>query len=101
MWSSGAKGCASATATTHERLAGGRAQALITLLQLAPHPDAGGYREIFRGAGQVRPAAASGPTRNTLTSIDFLLLTGPCSAWHRVTADEVWQLLEGGPLRLL
>ncbi|MBC7727904.1 MAG: cupin domain-containing protein [Microbacteriaceae bacterium] len=80
--------------------AGGRAQALITALQLAPHPEGGWYREIFRGAGQVRPANASGPVRHTLTSIDFLLLAGQASAWHRVAADEAWHLLEGGPLRL-
>ena len=80
--------------------ASGRAQALITALQLAPHPEGGWYREVFRGAGQVRPAGASGPSRNTLTSIDFLLLAGQCSAWHRVAADEAWHLLEGGPLRL-
>lgn len=80
--------------------AAGRARALIDTLQLAPHPEGGWYREIFRGAGQVRPASGAGPARNTLTSIDFLLLAGQCSAWHRVAADEAWHLLEGGPLRL-
>lgn len=83
--------------------AAGRARTLIDLLQLAPHPEGGWYRECFRGAGQVRAAGAcgaAGPVRNTLTSIDFLLLTGQCSAWHRVAADEAWHLLEGGPLRL-
>lgn len=80
--------------------ANGRAQALIDLLALQPHPEGGWYREIFRGAGQVRPADGSGPARHTLTSIDFLLLAGQCSAWHRVAADEAWHLLEGGPLRL-
>ena len=81
-------------------VARGRAQALIDMLALQPHPEGGWYREIFRGAGQVRPADASGPARDTLTSIDFLLLAGQCSAWHRVAADEAWHLLEGGPLRL-
>lgn len=80
--------------------AGSRAQALIDTLGLAPHPEGGWYRELFRGTGQVRPAAADGPARNTLTSIDFLLLAGQASAWHRVAADEAWHLLEGGPLRL-
>ncbi len=85
----------------------GRAQALIDGLALSPHPEGGWYREIFRGAGQVRPVNAvedsidvTRPVRHTLTSIDFLLLTGQCSAWHRVAADEAWHLLEGGPLRL-
>jgi uncharacterized protein len=81
----------------------GRAQALVEMLQLAPHPEGGWYREIFRGAGLVRSVDAvsgTGPARHTLTSIDFLLLAGQCSAWHRVAADEAWHLLEGGPLRL-
>jgi predicted cupin superfamily sugar epimerase len=78
---------------------GSRAQALITALQLAPHPEGGWYREIFRSADTVRPADGRGP-RSVLTSIDFLLCDGERSAWHRVAADEVWHLLEGGPLRL-
>lgn len=77
----------------------GRAAELVAALQLAPHPEGGWYREIFRGAGQVRPAAG-GALRNTLTSIDFLLAAGQHSAWHRVASDEAWHLLEGGPLRL-
>ena len=87
---------------------GGRAQALIDLLALAPHPEGGWYREIFRGEGLVRPVGgvgavgvvgavdprgdSTGPARHTLTSIDFLLLAGQCSAWHRVAADEAWHL---------
>ncbi|MBL8349272.1 MAG: cupin domain-containing protein [Burkholderiaceae bacterium] len=77
----------------------GRAGELITTLQLVPHPEGGWYREIFRGAGQVRPADG-GALRSTLTSIDFLLVAGQHSAWHRVASDEAWHLLEGGPLRL-
>ena len=87
------------------RLPGRRAQALIGALQLAPHPEGGWYREIFRGDGLVLPVGAvgavgavelrgdsTGPARHTLTSIDFLLLAGQCSAWHRVAADEAWHL---------
>ena len=80
--------------------AAGRAAELIGALQLAPHPEGGWYREIFRGAGQVQAADGRGALRNTLTSIDFLLTAGQRSAWHRVAADEAWHLLEGGPLRL-
>lgn len=87
--------------------ASGRARALIDLLALAPHPEGGWYREIFRAAGQVQPlgavnraVAGASTARQTLTSIDFLLVAGQCSAWHRVAADEAWHLLEGGRLRL-
>ncbi len=77
----------------------GRAAELVRLLQLQPHPEGGFFREWFRSAHSVEPVDAR-PTRSALTSIDFLLLQGQFSAWHRVASDEVWHLLEGGPLRL-
>ena len=76
-----------------------RAAELVRLLQLAPHPEGGFFRELFRSAQTVAPADARA-ARSALTSIDFLLLQGQFSAWHRVASDEVWHLLEGGPLRL-
>jgi uncharacterized protein len=74
-----------------------RAQALVQQLGLQPHPEGGFYAEVFRSATVV--PTAHGP-RAALTTIDFLLGRGHCSAWHRVRSDEVWHLLEGGPLRL-
>jgi predicted cupin superfamily sugar epimerase len=76
-----------------------RAQALIDTLQLARHPEGGWYREIHRSPTPWPVADGRGP-RSALTSIDFLLGAGERSAWHRVTSDEAWHLLEGGPLRL-
>jgi predicted cupin superfamily sugar epimerase len=76
-----------------------RAAELIALLQLQRHPEGGHYREIFRSAGSVAPDDGRA-ARSALTSIDFLLTRGEFSAWHRVASDEVWHLLEGGPLRL-
>ena len=76
-----------------------RATELIELLALAPHPEGGHYREIFRSAANVTPADGR-PVHSALTSIDFLLQHGEFSAWHRVSSDEAWHLLEGGPLRL-
>ena len=72
---------------------------LRRLLQLQPHPEGGNFREVFRAAAQVQPADDRA-ARSALTSIDFLLEAGQCSAWHRVASDEAWHLLEGGPLRL-
>jgi predicted cupin superfamily sugar epimerase len=77
----------------------GRAADLITWLQLQPHPEGGFFREIFRSPDTVAPDDSRGP-RNSLTTIHFLLVEGQFSAWHRVASDEVWHLLEGGPLRL-
>ena len=79
--------------------AAGRAGELVRLLDLAPHPEGGWYREIFRSADTAPHPDGRGP-RQALTSIDFLLAAGERSAWHRVTSDEAWHLLEGGPLHL-
>ena len=76
-----------------------RAAELVELLELQSHPEGGHYREFFRAAGRVQPADGR-PVRSALTSIDFLLARGQHSAWHRVSSDELWHLLEGGPLRL-
>ncbi len=76
-----------------------RADELIDLLQLAPHPEGGHYREVFRSPFSVSPADGR-PARSALTSIDFLLQAGQFSAWHRVMSDEAWHLLEGSPMRL-
>ncbi len=76
-----------------------RASELIERLGLAPHPEGGHFRELFRAAATVFPGDGR-PLRSAITCIDFLLTPGEFSAWHRVESDEVWHLLEGGPLRL-
>ncbi len=76
-----------------------RAADLVERLDLQPHPEGGFYREVFRSPHAVQPDDTRGP-RSALTTIDFLLVRGQFSAWHRVASDEVWHLLEGGPLRL-
>ena len=76
-----------------------RAAELVQQLGLAPHPEGGFYRELFRSAGQVQ-ADGQGSKRAAMTTIDFLLGPGQFSAWHRVRSDEVWHLLEGSGLRL-
>jgi hypothetical protein len=76
-----------------------RAAELVLRLGLAPHPEGGWYREVFRSPQRVEPGGGR-PARSALTTIDFVLERGQFSAWHRVLSDEVWHLLEGGPLRL-
>lgn len=75
------------------------ARALIEGLGLAPHPEGGHYRQIYRSPHAVDPRDGR-PLRPALTTIDFVLARGEHSAWHRVRSDEVWHLLEGGPLLL-
>jgi predicted cupin superfamily sugar epimerase len=66
------------------------ADRLIALLQLAPHPEGGHYRETFRdGAG-----------RGHSSAIHFLLKAGEVSWWHRIDAAEVWHFHRGAPLEL-
>jgi uncharacterized protein len=76
-----------------------RASELIRSLELAPHPEGGFYREIWRS--QARVAAEQRPSRSALTNIYFLLTADAFSAWHRVRSDEVWHWYEGEPLELL
>ncbi len=67
------------------------ADEIIRLLDLAPHPEGGWYRETFRDEGE--PRARS-------TAIYYLLRAGERSHWHRVDAAEVWHWYAGGPLAL-
>jgi predicted cupin superfamily sugar epimerase len=76
-----------------------RADELIALLHLHPHPEGGYYREIHRSAVQVR-RIDDRDARCGLTAIYFLLAGGGVSRWHRVRSDEVWHHCEGDPLDL-
>ncbi len=66
---------------------------VIRLLDLAPHPEGGHFRETFRDARTIEGRAAS-------TAIYFLLARGERSHWHRVDAVEVWHYYAGAPLIL-
>ncbi|HEX6451982.1 MAG TPA: cupin domain-containing protein [Trebonia sp.] len=70
------------------------------LLDLAPHPEGGWYRETWRAGPESEPDGYPGP-RAAATVIYFLLLPGEESRWHRVRSDEVWLWHSGGPLTLL
>ncbi|WP_159999953.1 cupin domain-containing protein [Roseomonas sp. 18066] len=69
------------------------AGAVIAALGLAPHPEGGHYREIWRDA----PASGA---RGSGTAIYFLLAAGESSHWHRVDAAEAWHWYAGAPLAL-
>lgn len=74
------------------------AEETVRRLGLAPHPEGGFYREMFRSAGQV--TLPDGRVRSASTAILYLLPSDTWSAWHRVASDEVWHHYEGAPLRL-
>ena len=64
-----------------------RAQELIRSLQLAPHPEGGAFREVFRAVREV--SLPGGGLRPSATHIYFLLVAGEHSRLHRVAQDEV------------
>jgi uncharacterized protein len=69
------------------------ASAVITSLDLSPHPEGGHYRELWRD----RPGAGG---RGAASAILFLLAAGERSHWHRVDASEIWIWQAGAPLEL-
>jgi len=77
-----------------------RARHLIDTLALAPHPEGGWYRQIFKSEDRVT-RLADGADRSALSTIYFLLVEGTYSAWHRVQSDEAWHFYEGDPIEVL
>ena len=69
------------------------ADAAVALLDLAPHPEGGWFRETFR-------AAPEHGNRGACTSIYYLLRAGERSHWHRIDAVETWHFYAGAPLAL-
>lgn len=69
----------------------------IAALALAPHPEGGFYREIYRSPLMLE--TPRGP-RSASTAIYYLLEHGDFSALHRVASDELWHHYAGGPLEL-
>ena len=70
------------------------ARDVIRLLELAPHPEGGYFRETFRDPR----TDASG--RSVGTAIYYLLDAGAVSEWHRVDTAEIWHYYAGAPLVL-
>ena len=73
------------------------ARVVVSALGLAPHPEGGFFREMFRA-----PLTVSAPqgVRAASTAIYFLLPAGSFSALHRVRSDEVWHHYDGDPVEL-
>lgn len=73
----------------------------INTLHLAPHPEGGYFREVFRSMEKIAreglPQRFSGE-RNFLTSIYYLLRKGERSSLHRLKSDELWYFHDGAPL---
>lgn len=69
---------------------------IVRLLDLAPHPEGGFYRQTFRDSRTIDGS------RGASTAIYYLLPAGETSAWHRVVdAAEVWHYYAGAALELV
>ncbi len=80
-----------------------RADELIERLGLVPHPERGYYVETYRAPLLVDglPAPFAGP-HAAGTAIYFLVTRAqPTTYLHRLLADEIFHLYEGGPLDVL
>lgn len=66
----------------------------INHLSLEPHIEGGYYREVYRSALHVTVHPES-DTRSAATHIYFLLTASAFSAFHRITADELWHFYHG------
>ena len=76
------------------------AQAWIDKLDLAPHPEGGWYREIYRSTDEVEHSRFDGP-RSACTSIYYLLQADEFSALHRIKSDEGWHHYAGDALEVV
>lgn len=74
-------------------------KSLIDKYNLAPHPEGGYFREIYRSDLIVDSDLAKAP-RNAATHIYFLLTRGQVSRFHRVVHDEIWHFYDGDSLTL-
>jgi predicted cupin superfamily sugar epimerase len=72
---------------------------LARLLDLAPHPEGGWFRQTWRVPLELDPPGYDGP-RACATGIYYLLDSGEESMWHQVRSDELWLHHQGGPLVL-
>ena len=64
---------------------------IIALLDLAPHPEGGFYRQTWIASNDGRPAG---------TCIYFLLEETRASHWHHVDSTEIWHHYTGAPVQL-
>ncbi len=70
----------------------------LDALTLLEHPEGGRFQEVYRSPLKVQ--LQDGRTRTSLTHIYFHLSQHEVSKFHRVEQEEVWNLYQGGPLRL-
>jgi uncharacterized protein len=73
----------------------------ISSLNLAPHPEGGFFREVYRSKESITqdslPDYFTG-NRSFSTSIYYLLDRSDISRFHRIASDEIWVHIDGSPV---
>lgn len=77
-----------------------RSESLIQKFKLSPHPEGGFFSEVYRSTLNVHSQEANAD-RSALTHIYFLLRKGDISRFHKVLHEEIWNVYEGAPIRLV
>jgi len=85
--------------TTGAVAAHGKRPQIAELLDLAPHPEGGWYRQTWASDVTFDPPGYPG-RRSSATAIYFLLAAGEISRWHRVRSAELWLWHAGATLTL-
>lgn len=75
-------------------------QDILENLKLRPHPEGGYFREDYRGPLTTFGIGSRKCVRPLFTTCYYLLGPGQQSALHKLQSDEVWFLLDGGPLEV-
>lgn len=79
-----------------------RAEDVIEILDLEPHPEEGGYyRETYRSRANFAPGEPFEGGRSVGTAIYFLLTPSTFSEMHRLPGDEVFHFYLGDPVDML
>ncbi len=82
-----------------------KAEEVIALLALKPHPEEGGFfRETYRSALAFPESALPGDSRGphrAATTIYYLLSASSFSALHRLPTEEVFHFYLGSPVEIL
>jgi uncharacterized protein len=80
-----------------------KAKFYIENLKLAPHPEGGYFKEVYRSGEIISkeslPQRYEG-SRSVSTSIYFLLDGDNISAFHKLKSDEIWHHYDGDAVRI-
>lgn len=78
------------------------AREIIALLGMEPHQEGGWYAFVTASGVPIPGGAVPGidESRNTCSTIYYLLEKGQISRWHRLLASEVWAWHMGGSLEM-